>query len=248
MRTTGLDASGKLALPFVGRGKELTRLSALHAEGRHVLILGPAGVGKTALIAHLAPKLNLLLCPRSERLSDICAALEPAFGLEAEALPLVQRKNRLLARLGDRAHTIVFDGVNWTTPKLSRFIENVSERALVWIAGRSEHPWDIGHVWPLLGRFERVWLAPLRPAETRALVIAAVERGVVPAATQRFVAWLHRRSGGLPRALYRLLEELATGQYDLEKPQDRRLLDLDRRIHDLFPAPTSPQSPSDRVS
>jgi putative ribosome biogenesis GTPase RsgA len=42
-----------LALPFVGRKKELAQLQRLHAERKHALILGPAGVGKTTLVNHL---------------------------------------------------------------------------------------------------------------------------------------------------------------------------------------------------
>lgn len=33
-------------LPFVGREREISQLGALHAERKHALIIGPAGVGK----------------------------------------------------------------------------------------------------------------------------------------------------------------------------------------------------------
>ncbi|MGD0261516.1 MAG: hypothetical protein ABSD29_17005 [Verrucomicrobiota bacterium] len=35
--------------------------------------------------------------------------------------------------------------------------------------------------------------------------------------------------------LHELFEELATGKYDLTSPQALRRLDLDRRIHEVFP-------------
>ena len=126
--------------------------------------------------------------------------------------------------------------MGWISPKLSSFFESLTERAPVWICARSEHPWDIGHFWPLLVRFARVEVRPFHPSETQALVEAAVAAGGVPAATLGIVEWLQRRSGGNPLVLRELFEELATGKYDLANPQALRRLDLDRRIHEVFPA------------
>jgi hypothetical protein len=225
-----------LALPFVGRRKEAARLDRLHAQRQHALILGPAGVGKTALIHHAASRLPLLICPQSARLSDMVSALENQLGLEAGGQHLIPRKNRVLRALAGAQRTVAFDGVGWTTPRLSSFIECVMERATMWIATRSEHSWDIGHVWSRLGHFERVELHPFRPAETRAFVAAAVKSGLIPREALNIVEWLHRRSNGSPLVLRELLEELATGRYDLTNPHALKLLDLDRRIHEIFPA------------
>jgi len=224
-----------LALPFVGRRKEVARLDWLHAQRQHALILGSAGVGKTALIKNLASRLPLLICPQSGRLSDMVGALENQLGLEAGEQHLIPRKNRLLLALAGAQQIVVFDGVGWTTPRLSSFIECVMERAAVWIATRSEHSWDIGHVWPLLGHFERVKLNPFHPAETRELVAAASVAGLIPREALNIVAWMHRRSNGCPLVLRELLKELATGRYDLTNPHALKLLDLDRRIHELLP-------------
>jgi hypothetical protein len=224
-----------IQLPFVGRGMEVARLKELHSQRRHVSILGPAGVGKSALIHHLASRLPVLDCPQSVRLSDICGALESQLGLSAADQRLVRRKNHLLRALAERGQTVVFDGLAWTTPKLGSFLECVSQRVPVWICARSEHPWDIGHFWTLLVRFERVELHPFRRAETHALVEAAVQRKLVPSDTRRIVAWLHRRSAGSPLVLRELLAELATGHYDLSNPLALRRLDLDRRIHEVLP-------------
>jgi hypothetical protein len=225
-----------LALPFVGRRKEAARLERLHAQRQHALILGPAGVGKTALIKNVASQLPLLICPQSARLSDMVSALENQLGLEAGEQHLIPRKNRVLRALAGTERTVVFDGVGWTIPRLSSFLECVMERAAVWIATRSELARDIGHVWPLLGHFERVELHPFRPAETRACVAAAVKAGLIPCEALNIGEWLHRRSNGSPLVLRELLEELATGHFDLTNPHALKLLDLDRRIHEIFPA------------
>ena len=111
----------------------------------------------------------------------------------------------------------------------------MAERVPVWVCARSERPWDIGHLWPLLVRFERVELRPFHPTETRAVVQGAVAAGSLPSAALGIVEWLHRRSAGIPLVLCQLCGELATGRYDLGHPQALRRLELDRRIHEVLP-------------
>jgi len=231
-----------LQLPFVGRGKEVERLKHLHAQRKHVLILGPAGVGKSTLVAHLRRRLRLLWCSHSEHLGEICDSLEGELGLSAADLKLIQRKPRLRQALAEAGKTVVFDDLAWTTPKLSSFLESVMERVPVWLCARSEHSWDIGHFWTLLVRFEPVEVPPFRLAQTQSLVEAAVRHGLIPPDALNIVEWLHRRSAGLPLVLRELLEELASGKHDLSNPHGLRLLDLDRRIHGLFPQDTQPQN------
>jgi hypothetical protein len=235
MQATVSTNDVRLTTPFVGRGREIALLQRLHKQRRHVLILGPEGVGKSVLVEHLRDSLRLRVCPASERLSEICEALEREFDLEAGELHLVRRKNRLLKLLKGSKRAVVFDGAGWTTPKLNSFIENVTERVPVWLCARSERPWDIGHIWPLLVRFEHVELKPFHAGETQMLVEAAVRGGSVPAETLNIVSWLHRRAAGSPKVLCELLKEIARGHYDLSNAHALRLLDLDRRIHKIFP-------------
>ena len=220
-------------MPFVGRAKELAQLQRLHAQRKHVLILGPAGVGKSALIQHAASSLPVLVCPQSERLSDICNSLESQLGLDSADQKLVQRKQRLLQAITQAGSTVVFDGVGWATPKVCSLLNCVSERVPAWICSRSDFSWDIGHLWVSLSRFMRVELHPFRLADTRAMVEAAVQSGQVGIATLDAVEHLHRLAAGIPQVLCELLEGLATGRYDAHKLFDLRLLNLDRRIQHL---------------
>lgn len=228
-----------IQFPFIGREKEIARLRQLHQERRHVVILGAKGIGKSALVTHLRASLDLCVCPASERLSEICEALEWEFHMEASDLPIVQRKNRLLKQLKEAKRiAVVFDGASWTTPKLGSFIENVCERVPVWLCVRSEHPWDIGRIWPLLVRFEHVELKSFHLKETEKLVTNAVREKAVPECTLQIVEWLHHRAAGSPKILCELLTEIAHGHYDLSRPNGLRLLELDRRIHGIFPLKT----------
>ncbi len=222
-------------LPFVAREREITQLCELHVQRKHVLILGTAGVGKSALVERVRQQLSLLVSARSAHLGEICEGLESELGLNPADLKLLERKKRLRERLAAAGRTVVFDGASWTTPKLSSFFEGVTERGPVWICARSEHPWDIGHFWPLLARFAQVEVRPFHLSETQALVEAAVQGRLVPPETRGIVEWLQRRSGGRPLVLRELFEELATGKYDLHNPLALRRLDLDRRIHEVFP-------------
>jgi len=235
MEKTNLVIPTSPPCPFVGREKEAAQLEGLHAQRKHLLILGPAGAGKTALVNHLKDRLGLVVCPRSDCFGEICEGLEGQLGLSGEGRKLLQRKQRVRQALAACHRTVVFDGVGWTTPKVASFIESVSQRVPVWICARSEHPWDIGHIWPLLTRFSRVAVKPFSLAQTRALVTAAVAAGLVAGGAVELVAWFHRRSGGIPLVLSELLAEAATGKDDLGNAHARWRLEMDRRIHQLFP-------------
>jgi len=214
----GTPGANTLRLLFAGRHAEVARLCELHAQRKHVLVLGPAGVGKSALVEHLAEQLPLLLSANSAHLGTICDGLEPQLGLDSAGLRLLQRKQGLREAIAAAHKTAVFDNARWISPKLSSFLESVAERVPAWICARSEHPWDVGHIWPLLARFERVEVLPFRLSETRTLVEGVVAAGSVPASALGMVEWLHRRSAGIPLVLRQLLEKVATGNYDLTSP------------------------------
>ncbi len=233
-----------IQFPFVGREKQMAWLRQFHEERCNVLILGPEGIGKSALVEQVQLSLGLWVCPHSEHLSEICESLERKLGLKADGLLVVRRKNRILKLLRNRQDvTVVFDGASWTTPKLGTFIENVCACTPVWLCARSEHPWDIGRIWPLLVHFHHIQLKPLQPKESQRLVAAAVQEGTVPEKTLGIVDWLHRHAEGNPKTLCELLDEIAHGRYDFNNPHSLRLLDLDRRIHEIFPTSTENQTP-----
>lgn len=218
---------------FAGREKEVEQLRRSYAERRHVLIVGPAGIGKTALIRHAQQYCPLLLCEDTSSLRRICESLERQFGWAHRKMNVVERKNRLFPYLAQRRQLVVFDGVSLTPPRVARFIANLIERIPVWIACRSARPKEIGAVWEHLYRFEPIELGPLSPNEIGALLKSTMSAGRLPALSRNHVSKLHRLAKGNPRVLEELLTELAAREYRLDDSFARKLLDLDRRIRNV---------------
>ena len=65
---------------FVGREHEITSLQIFYAQRRNVLIVGPRGIGKTALLRQLRQSLPLLVCEETSSLRRICDGLERELG------------------------------------------------------------------------------------------------------------------------------------------------------------------------
>jgi hypothetical protein len=221
------------SLAFFGREAVIQHLLALYAEQRHVLIVGPPGIGKTALLRRVSQGSPMLLCEETSSLRRICDSLERQLGWTRYKLNVVERKNRLLTYLERRGEPVVFDQVALTPPRVARFIGHAGDHIPVWIACRSDQVRDIGHVWKQLYRFTRIELPPLTRLETATLIENAVARGNIQADAREHIAHLYSISKGVPRVLEELLIELAARRYKMDSNFGRHLLDLDRRIHEL---------------
>ncbi len=219
-------------IPFVGRKTLLRRLEALYRSSRHVLLLGPRGVGKSLVLAELIRTHPVLFAPGCGCLGDLLTALEPAAGLDRGELKLPARVHRLAARLPQIARPLVIDNVARVPPRVAHLLRFLILRQPVWLMVRSTDPLELGHVWPYLFLFKHVEVPPFSLTETRAF-LAAVDfpgdRRELLAAALR----LHRLSAGHPATLAALVGELRCRSYDLRTAEGLRLLALHARITSL---------------
>ena len=223
----------KKGLPFFGRQSDVNELRTLYDLRRHVVIVGPAGIGKSALLRQVRQYCPLLVCEETSSLRRICENLERQLGWAHSKLNVIERKERLLAYLERRGEPVVFDHLAHTPPRLARFIAYLGEHIPIWIACRSDQPHEIGHIWLDLYKFQRVTISPLTALETRTLVEEAVAEGNIQADACEHTDELHRMSGGNPRILEGLLIELTAREYRIESPFGLDPLDLDRRIREV---------------
>jgi hypothetical protein len=221
------------SLGFVGRQNDLRNLQSLYIQRKHMLLVGMRGIGKTALLRQLRQKFPLLICDETSSLRRICDGLERELGWTHRKMNVVERKNRLLPYLRRRGTPVALDHVALTPPRVERFIAHLTESVPVWIACRSDHSKEIGAVWQHLYKFTRVELGPLSLGDTTRMIETAVTAGNVQADSRRHSAELHRIAQGNPRVLDELLIELAAREYAMESSFGLKLLELDRRIHEV---------------
>jgi hypothetical protein len=215
--------------PFIGREPLLRRLGAMLRAGKHVLLVGPKGVGKRMIVAEIARMFPLLLAPRCGCLGDFLADLEPQAKLARDDLKLAMRVHRLAAELPKTGRTLVLENVARVPPRVAHLVRVLLSRQPVWLVARSVMPLDLGHVWPYLFFFQRVDVPPFSIDETRAFLTAVEFKGD-PARLFASTRRLHRLSAGHPGTLAALVAELRVRKYDLTTVEGLRLLALHARI------------------
>lgn len=229
LETVGVETARETAELFIGRATLLRRLGELYRAGKHVVLVGQPGSGKTALAKEFARTHRMAIAPGCGHLGELLEALEPRIGAEAGGLKLPARVHRLASELPKLRCPLLLDNVSRVPPRVAHLVRVLLVSQPVWLLTRSTLPLDIGHLWPLLFFFERVDLPPFSPAETReflARVPFGGQREELLAVARR----LHRLSAGHPGTLAALAAELRRRTYDLKTMEGLRVLALHARI------------------
>jgi hypothetical protein len=220
---------------LIGRETELNFLRDRLRTGRNVAVIGPAGIGKTALVRQaMAAMPDALYCPDTSTLKTACESLLAALGVSVTAPDNIQRKRAVLAALHGHRCYIVFDHVQRVSPRLLSLLENLRESHPMVIATRSLAWNDIGHLKMILWDFDTLEPDNLNEAAALRLARAEGERlGLHVPDPRQFEHDLWRWSRGNPGRMIALCEQAKHGGYVFGHRFDVRLLDLDRRIQEL---------------
>jgi DNA-binding NarL/FixJ family response regulator len=205
------------AWPLVGRDEELALFRRLLVdEGRGVVVVAPAGTGKTRLVqetvrrASDAAATEFVVATRSAQslpLAAVAALLPAQTPAASEPLDLFRAVRRTLGeRAGGRPTVVAIDDAHLLDPLSAALLQHlaVSDGVRLLVAVRKGEPVEdaITALWRD-GIAERVDLQPLGPDDVAALLRAVLE-GRVDAAT----AWrLWSAAGGNPLYLREVVTE-----------------------------------------
>jgi hypothetical protein len=218
---------------LIGRDKELAIVRKhLHA-GKNLVVFGPAGVGKTALVAEgLHDTSNALYSADTSTLKGACESLLTELKLSVPEADNIVRKRAILKATAGKNYGFVFDHVGWVSPKLLSFLENLHALHPLLVVTRSLAWKDIGHLKMILYDFDTLELGNLAEAPARQLIQSLTAELHLPDAVT-FQRDLWRLSHGNPGKMIALSEQARRGRYSFGGKTDVRLLDLDRRIQEL---------------
>jgi hypothetical protein len=196
-------------MPFVGRGEEIRRVADALTQGRHVILAGRYGMGRTALARQvrrrLAAELRLELCDFSRPPYDVCEEL--AGRLFGHHRPPGSPRPRLLTLRGEvlrrppadpRPHALVLDDIARLTRPKEDLLRKLGERfRLVLVVESFLTAADRGRLEAWVHPAERVTLGRLPRAAVLEFFMVVAEGYGLSWEPSR-VATLARASGGYP--------------------------------------------------
>ncbi|MBN1888608.1 MAG: ATP-binding protein [Thermoflexales bacterium] len=182
----------------VGREEEIKSIHKLLERGRHVLLVGSHGVGKSHMLRHIAGELagggtclffDGFGAPKSV-LKEVCLALHeaghlPGYQHEADPeragamlnrLPLGNLSQLAAAGLDGQGYTLVIDNLDSLTAAGVPILQAISDKAILVAACKAEKTERVAGV---IDRFNRVELAPMNSRDIAALLWTRLERAAV---------------------------------------------------------------------
>ncbi len=217
-----------------GRDAELEQLRQLVSRRRSFLLHGPAGVGKTLLLKHLASEVpEMVYCDESSSSQTVFRKL--AVGLfarknrhvlqacGASGLNAVTSRSAVSIRgivaeaLLERSYWLVIDHLNSPSQSFAAALRDVCNRTesrLIAVA-RSAHMEDIGFLLPMFSdRSEKYLLRNFDPQAAREFALQSAHAVQLKAANrEEVIEKIVRYSKGSPGAILAMLQMAASPKY-----------------------------------
>lgn len=222
-QTISSRVAGPASPALFGRDQELDALRAQLNRGKSLLLCGPAGVGKTALLLRLLPELPALLyCGDSSSTRDVFERLGAALETQQDAYALscartasarprsaVARNGIVIESLRRGAYGIVLDHLQRPSQRFAAAIKDMarSTGTPVIAVARSAHMEDVGFLLPLYpDRGDRFEVRPFDRGRALAFAAQTARRaGLTAANLEEFLERAAELSGGIPGAILAML-------------------------------------------
>jgi energy-coupling factor transporter ATP-binding protein EcfA2 len=201
----GTDGDAVSAFPLLARERECSRIAELLEEGQVVVLVGPVGVGKSALLRalHRMARRRLVPCAlvtETVALRDFTAALAIAYPHVPTSGGQRLLRARLRAASGAAPGVLLFDDLRRTGSAFKGAIRSVRGTGLgIVLAADVDQPRDRERVRALGLSHHEIELRPLHGHSMRALFQALVGRRELPfSLTSESFRALVGATGGLP--------------------------------------------------
>lgn len=215
---------------LLARDEILDTVEALALSGETVLVYGPLGIGKTAMLWDLARRAEqagrpCAICPRTERLSDVTAALVRGYATGAGALTQRQRRSRVRLAIERKPGILLLDHLLDVGNAVKGYLRSLRGTGLgVVIAADVEQPRDHARVRALGMAYRELALPPLHGRYQRRLLDREIDSQMPPhPISESDRDALIRVAQGRPGWIGRLVAASLQARYWRE---DRLLIDL----------------------
>ena len=225
---------------LIGREKEYAQISALMSQRKNIAILGPEGVGKTAIINKiLADQFNSKKYLYSKDSSTFREALTCLVlsgsntRVKIREKDIVALRKMLYSILNKNPKYVIFDRIIRVESKYCSFLEYLIEKnqpLIIISQGIDKKP--MGYLRYLLHNFEKVEVLNFsRVATDRLVDHYIVKFNIRVAEPDSFKKAIFYFSKGNPRAVKQICSLARDTKYRKDESIDVRLINLDRRIN-----------------